>query len=898
MTPERWKQVDQILQDALERPPVERGAFLAESCRGDEELRREVESLLAFHARAESFIESPPAEVAADWLAVKDSRVGEVIGHYRLLRRIGRGGMGEVYLAQDTRLERQVALKLLPPRFAEDPRRIQRFRQEARAISALNHPNIITIYEIGETGEASGGAHFIATEFIEGRTLRDLIRDGRVDPSEALEITIQAAGALSAAHAAGITHRDIKPENIMLRPDGYVKVLDFGLAKLNDRQAAARFDEVETDPGIVLGTVSYMSPEQARGLETDGRSDIFSLGVVLYEMLTARRPFLGETLADVLASLLDRDPLPLAAHDANSPGELQPLIDQMLAKDASRRSQSAGELRRALKLVKKKLPAPEDFTTREYSGESLLMRRLGRARPTDEYKTVVDTPTRGLETSSLSVRFSRFFRSPGRLTLAILAVTAVIVGAILWRHWAPGGSRVDAIAVLPFKPVVAGARDEALEMGLTDTLITRLSSLKNVVVRPIGAVRPYARLDQDPLEAGRALKAQAVLDGSIQKIDNRVRVTARLLRVADGGLIWSRQFVEPWTDIFAVQDAISQRVASDMMAPLTGQERSDLSRNYTSDPAAYKLYLDGRHEWGKRTPDGMRKSVEFFQQAIDKDPRYALAYVGKADAYATLASYRIVAPREAIPIAKDAATQALSIDDRLAEAHATLGKLLTDYYWDWEHSEREFRLAIELKPNYSNAHHWYSTLLAHLGRFDEAVREANRALELDYYSPVTSTQLGAVLYRARRYDQAITVLRKTLELEPNYVTARFYLGLSHLMQGRGDEAISEFQKARASAPGSPEFLAVLGESYGLTGQTEQARQCLKELQEMAKTRYVSSFAYANIYTGLGQMDLVFKWMETAVDERDSTVRGLKTYPLFDYVRRDPRFAALYHRAGF
>jgi serine/threonine-protein kinase len=898
MTPERWRQVDRVLQEALELAPAERAAFLDEACGGDEELRQEVESLISFQERAERFIETPPGEMAADWLAVKESREGQMIGNYHLIRQIGRGGMGEVYLARDTRLERQVALKLLPPRFTEDAHRLQRFRQEARAASSLNHPNIITIHEIGEVATETGAAHFIATEYIEGHTLRDLIQEGGLKLSEALEVAIQAAGALSAAHEAGITHRDIKPENIMLRHDGYVKVLDFGLAKLNESLAASeRFSEVETDPGIVLGTVSYMSPEQARGLDTDGRSDIFSFGVVFYEMLTTRRPFIGETPADVIASLLGQEPQPLATHNSDFPVELQSLIDQTLAKDRSKRFQTARELRRALKAVKKKLASADDFTTRAFSGVSLLGQRSRRAKTAEEYKTTTVEPARAPETSSLTILVSRFFRSPTRLTLTLVTLAVLIAGVMIVRHWRNDAARIDSIAVLPFKPVAADSRDEALEMGLTDTLITRLSNLKSVTVRPVSAVRRYAALDQDPIEAGRALKAQAVLDGSIQKLADRIGVTARLLNVSDGRLIWSRQFVEPWTDIFAVQDAIAQRVAEDLMAPLTGQERSELARNYTSDPVAYKLYLDGRHEWRKRTAEGMRKGINFFDQAIEKDPRYALAYVGKADAYATLASYRLAPPRDVAPLAKEAAAQALNIDDRLAEAHASMGKIMTDYDGDWEQSEKEFRLAIELKPKYSNAHHWYSTLLAHMGKFDEAVREANLAMELDYYSLVTRVQLGNVLYRARRYDQAIPVLQKTLELDPRNVTARFYLGLCYLMQEKPYEAISEFKKARTVLPENPDFIAIVGHSYGRAGRLDEARRCLRELNDVVKHHYVSPFDFVNVYSGLGDLDMAFKWLDKAYEDRDSTIRGLKTDPLFDLLRPDPRFTVLMRRAG-
>src|SRR5262245_15947110 len=717
MTPERCKQVDQLRQDALDRGPAERAAFLAEACGGDDELRREVESLIGFHERAENFIETPPAEVAADWLAVKELRAGQTIGHYQLIRQIGRGGMGEVYLALDARLERQVALKLLPPRFTEDFERVRRFRQEARAVSALNHPNIITIHEIGEAATESGGVHFIATEYIEGRTLREMIGDGGMKAAEALEVAIQAAGALSAAHAAGITHRDIKPENIMLRPDGYVKVLDFGLAKLGvgsgewgigNRESGIRGQVASprsplptphslflTDPGVVAGTVSYMSPEQALGLEIDARSDIFSLGVVLYELITARRPFDGEMVADVIASLIGQEPPPLTRRDRGLPDELQRLVSRMLAKDRSERFQTADELRHALKGLKKELASAEDFSTREFSGLMLLARRIFHVGANKNYKTADFTVRSSRVTSGISLIASSFLRSPMRTPLALAALAALIAGGILARQWLfDRATRVDSIAVLPFKPLLADSRDEALELGLADTLITRLSGLKNVSVRPLSAVRRYTALDQDPVAAGRELKAQAVLEGSIQRVGDKVRVTARLIGVADGGTLWTRQFDERWTDIFAVQDAISQRVADGLMAPLTGEERDELARNYTTDPEAYRLYMEGRYHWGKRTGAGMRKAVESFQQAIGRDHNYALAYVGLADAYATLGSYHLLPSREALPLAKDAATRALSIDQNLAEAHASMGKILTDYYWDWEQAEREYLLAI------------------------------------------------------------------------------------------------------------------------------------------------------------------------------------------------------------
>ena len=920
MTPERWKQVDQLLQDTLDRGPAERAAFLAEACGGDDELRREVESLIGFHERAENFIETPPAEVAADWLAVKELRAGQTIGHYQLIRQIGRGGMGEVYLALDARLERQVALKVLPPHFTEDAERVRRFRQEARAVSALNHPNIITIHEIGEAAMESGSVHFIATEFIEGRTLREMIRDGGMKPTEALEVAIQASSALSAAHAAGITHRDIKPENIMLRPDGYVKVLDFGLAKLGvgngewgvgNRDSGIRGQVAShhsplstshslflTDPGVVPGTVIYMAPEQALGLEIDARSDIFSLGVVLYELITSRRPFVGEAVADVIASLIGQEPPPLTRSDRGLPDELQRLVGRMLAKDRSGRYQTADELRHALKSLKKELATAEDFSTREFSGLSLLARRFIRGGANKDYKTAGFTVGLTRATSGVSLIISRSLRSPMRVTLALAASAALIAGGILGRQWLSDRvTRVDSIAVLPFKPLLVDSRDEALELGLADTLITRLSGLKNMTVRPLSAVRRYNTFDQDPVAAGRELNAQAVLEGSIQKAGDKVRVTARLINVADGRTLWTRQFDERWTDIFAVQDAISQRVADDLVAPLSGEERNELARNYTTDPEAYRLYMEGRYQWGKRTGAGMRKAVESFRQAIGIDSNYALAYVGLADAYATLGSYHLIPSREALPLAKDAATRALSIDQNLAEAHASMGKILTDYYWDLEQAEREFRLAIKLKPNYANSRHWYSSLLASQGRFDEALGEANRALELEYLSPVIGTQVGQVLYRARRYDRAIAALRKTLDLEPNFAAAHYYLGQCHLTRGSRDEATAEFERALEIAPNTPDFIAMIGYTHAVAGRRDQARRRLAELDELALSRHVPPFCYATIYAALGEPELAFKWMEKGHEDRDPRVRALKTDPLFDVLRVDPRFVALMRRAG-
>ncbi|MFL6215197.1 MAG: winged helix-turn-helix domain-containing tetratricopeptide repeat protein [Blastocatellia bacterium] len=484
-----------------------------------------------------------------------------------------------------------------------------------------------------------------------------------------------------------------------------------------------------------------------------------------------------------------------------------------------------------------------------------------------------------------------------RTALGLVVMVGLIAAAgLIWLRPAPTHP-IRSLAVLPFKPLVADTHDDILEMGIADTLITRLNSLKQITVRPISAVRRYTALDQDAVAAGRELEVEAVLEGNIQKASGKIRVSARLVRIADGKPLWTRQFDEPATDIFAVQDAIAQRVASDMMGSLSGGEHDDLAKNYTTDPEAYQLYLVGRYYWNKRSGEGTRKSIDSFQRAIDKDPNYALAYVGLADAYATLGSYQLGPPLEVLPLARNAAERALQIDPNLAEAHATLGKIQTDFEWDWVQAEKEFKLALDLKPNYANAHHWYAVLLSNAARSDEAIGEIKRALELDYLSPATSTQYGIILFRSRRYDEAIAVLQKTLDMEPNFIVARIYLGGCRLMQGRREEALAEFKRGLTVAPDTPGLVAMRGYAYGISHQLDEARRCEQQLKEMeARQVYVAPSNYAALYCGMGDKDAAFKSLEVCLEKR-VTIRGLPTDPLFDPLRNDPRYADLLRRAG-
>ena len=910
MTPERWQQIDRLLNETLERQPPERANFLAQATLGDDELRREVESLLKFHGQSESFIETPPAEIAADWLQKREARTDHAISHYQLVREIGRGGMGVVYLANDTRLNRQVALKLLLEKLTKDANRVRRFQREARAVSALNHPNIITIYEVGQTTE-SGGEHFIAAEFVDGQTLREKCKSGGLALSQALDVLMQTCAALTSAHEAGIIHRDIKPENIMLRPDGIVKVLDFGLAKLIEQ--APRSDKehydarLTTQPGVVMGTASYMSPEQARGMDVDARSDLFSLGVVMYELLTGQAPFTGETTADVLAALLLGEPRPLNKFSPKLPAALQDIINRCLSKSVEERYQSAREISDALKQLKDELEFSARLKGLSAGSDGVLAMTVGAIKDASQQTTFATRAAHNLTTQVSPTHPQKRKTSPNSLLkqftgnrfgkLAAAVVLLALIAALGWWKFKPVGKPINSVAVLPLINQIGDSQFDYLPDGLTETLIDSLSQVQDLTVRPTSMVLAYKGRQIDPRQAGKDLKVDAVIVGEVKRQAERFIVHLELIRTEDGALFWGQKYEGKLDGVLAVQQEISEELTNKLRQQTDDDLRAQTAKRQTQNSEAYKLYTIGRTLWLKRTSDSTLKAIEKFQQAIALDNNYALAYVGLADAYSTMGSYRQKSPREAYPIARQAAEQALKLDGQLAEAHASLGKILTDSDWDWAHAESEFKLAISLKPNYANAHHWYSTLLATEGRFDEAIREVKRAQGLDFLSPATNTHVGNILYRARRYDEAIVSLKEALELEPNFLAARFYLGICYQKQKRFDEALAEYQKGKLLTPNSSEILVLRGSTYAEMGKPEQARQCLAELQEMAKDHYVSSASFAIIHASLGELDQAFEWMEKAFQESAPIIRGLKTDPLFDNLRPDPRFADLMRRVG-
>jgi serine/threonine-protein kinase len=789
--------------------------------------------------------------------------VGTIISHYRILSRLGSGGMGEIYLAEDERLGRKVALKLLPKQFTADEDRVRRFEQEARAASALNHPNILTIYEIGRASLGGGeDAHFIATEYIEGETLRERMKRFLSPLNEAIEIGLQIAQALQAAHAAGIMHRDIKPENVMVRPDGYVKVLDFGLAKLTETTIpmvdteAATIIRAETIPGTVLGTVTHMSPEQARGLRVDARSDIFSLGVILYELIAGIFPFAGPTASDILAAILRVEPPPIGR--AEVPEELNRIVAQSLKKDCEDRYQAIGDLIADLRALRRQVEFERELAERSGSRARMPMTETLN----DQFATSI-----GQAPASISRRV-RVRKS------------------------------IDSLAVLPLLNASTDPNMEYLSDGITESIINSLSQLPRLRVAPRSAVFRYRGLEIDPQRVGRELGVRAVVTGRVMIFGDALVVRTELIDIAQHAQIWGEQYRRRLTDIFTLEEEISQEISEKLRLKLSGEEKKRLTKRYTENNEAYHLYLKGRYYTSKRTGEWIQKGIEHFQQAIDLDPNYALAYVGLADAYGFLASSTGGwAPREAYPKAKAAAERALELDDSLGEAHCSLGFFRLLYDWDFAGAEREFKRAIELSPNYANSHDGYGFYLKATGRHEMAVRACQRAQRLDPLSLFATLSLGWAYYFGRDHERAIEQGRKALDLDPNFGFAHWHLGMNYQQLGRTEDAIIELKLAALLAGGGATFVAHLGHAYARAGQRELAQQVLAELKELSDRRYVSAFFFAIINVGLGEVDEAMDCLERAYEERSGFLPFIGVEPILDPLRGDERFADLMARVG-
>jgi serine/threonine protein kinase/tetratricopeptide (TPR) repeat protein len=774
--------------------------------------------------------------------------ITETISHYRILKKLGAGGMGEVYLAEDERLGRQVALKFLPASYQYDPDRRARFLKEARAASALHSPNIAALYDLGE----HDGAMFIVMEYIEGEPLSRHIERGPIEVRNSISIAMQIAEALDEAHRMGIIHRDIKSSNLMLTERGLLKMLDFGLAKTIGQSPASDSSEYtaplgqQTAAGIVFGTVSYMSPEQALARVVDHRSDLFSFGVVLYEMLSARLPFVGNSSTEIIDNILHQEPTPISRYIADVPPELERIARKCLEKERGRRYQSAREVATDLRNLRRDL----DSGTTSAAGLSTLAPR--------GFTNTGTTP------------------APKR---------------------ARARRAIDSLAILPLVNASQDTDAEYLSDGITESIINNLSQLTKLRVMARSTVFRYKGIEADPKTVGRELNVRAVLTGRVLQRNERLVVKVELVDTADGAHLWGEQYNVEMADIFTVEREISSVISEKLRLKLDSAQKKKLARQHTANTDAYQLYLKGRYYWNRRTPEGIRKGIDYFEEAISSDPNYALAYTGLADAYNILASYSAIAPKDAFPRAKTAATRALELDDKLAEAHASLAFVAFGYDWNWAKAEREFRRAIALNPGYASAHIWYALYLAAMNRPDEAAAEIDRAEALDPLALPIMTNKGWIYYLARRTDEAIEIHQKTLELDSDFLIAHLRLGQAYAAKFMYVEAIGEFEKGLALTPGQPELLATLGHVCASSGARERAEQILDELAALSRSRYVASYLLATLYIGLGDHDRAFAYLEQAYEERYGFLVYLAVSPVFDPLRDDARFQTLIQKVG-
>ena len=798
------------------------------------------------------------------------------ISRYRVGRLIGAGGMGEVYLAEDETLHRKVALKLLPVRYTQDEERVRRFQREARAASALNHPNIITIYEIGHTDSV----HYIATEYIEGETLRDRMNKQRLKIAEVLDVATGVASALAAAHDAGIIHRDIKPENIMLRPDGYVKVLDFGLAKLADPETALK----DSSSGGVMGTLLYISPEQARGLQPDSRSDLYALGAVMYEMITGQAPLRGESFIDIAFAIANEIPKPPSNFVAGMPPELDHIILKLLEKDRDNRYASARQLLGDLTALRREL----EFENKLHSME--LLRHVSAPGFAEQATAHMTFPI----VSRLGVRSA--LRNP-RAVVLIAAVVIAILAAIGYFVFRGGGftDRIDSVAVLPFVNASGDPNSEYLSDGLTDSIMDSLSQLQELQVVAHSTVFMYKGKNTDPLAVGRELHVRGVVTGRLIQRGNTIVVRASLTDVKRGTQVWGHQYDRNLSDVVALQKDLSEEISSQLQPHLTGEEKKLMERRRPESNEAFQLYLKGHYFAAKyNDEESIRKGISYFNQSIERDPTYALAYAGLSWAYFNLSNL-FMPPREAMPRVREAAERALAIDESLPQAHMCIALVLTWYDWDFVRGEKEFRRAIALSPNDADGHKMYGDFLAAMGRFDEAIAEKRRAEQLDPLGVQSSWDVGRTMFYAGRDEEAIEQAKRSLDLDPSFPWVYYLQAQIDYRRGNYKEALSLMQKAMQLGGHKQLLISNWGMINAALGNREEAMRAMNELSHLAT--YTLPLFQARIYAALGDNDNAMKNLEKVYNDRSESAVWLKVDPSMEPLRKDPRFIALIRKVG-
>ncbi len=747
--------------------------------------------------------------------------IGQILSHYRIVEKVGEGGMGVVYRAHDERLGRDVALKVLPAELVTDSAARKRLLGEAQTASALNHPHICTVHEVGE----ARGLAFIVMEYVAGKSLSETIPGQGLPVETAVRYAVQIADALAHAHKRGVIHRDLKSSNVVITPESLVKVLDFGLARklpLKDSEEETSSDLNVDEGRAIAGTLAYLAPEVLRGEPAQQQSDLWALGVVLYEMATGARPFRGESSFALSTAILRDPPAPLPAHISAS---LTAVIQRCLAKEPAGRYQYASEAFAALQAIQ----------------------------------------------SGVAVRHGapRKRRSPGA---------------------------IHSLAVLPFENVAADPGTEYLSDGITESLIDSLAQLPKLRVMARSTVFRFKGQNIDSQTAGRELNVHAVLVGRVSQQGEMLLITAELVDVANGWQLWSEKFNRRRADLFAVQEQIAKEITERLRLRLSGADRKRLTKRYTEDTEAYHLYLKGRYYWNKRTQEDLKTGIDFFKQAIEKDPNFALAHAGLADSYYLLAgtAFAAFSPQEALPRAKAAALKALEIDGGLAEGHASLASILTAE-WKWKEAEKSYKRSIKRNPRYATVRQWYAFYLTAMGRMEEALAEAKCAHELDPLSVIINRDLGLVYYYARQPDQAIAQYRKTLELDPNFALLHQAMGRAFLLKGMHAEALAAMQKAVSLGGESVAMSAALAHAYAVTGEPDRARKILSELLERSRRTYVSPISIAVIYAGLKDNESAFAWLEKGYDEHNIGLFTLKVHPVFDGLRSDPRFQDLLRR---
>jgi eukaryotic-like serine/threonine-protein kinase len=824
------------------------------------------------------------------------------LSHYRIVSKIGEGGMGEVYLAQDTKLDRKVALKVLPAEVASNRDRMERFVREAKSAAALSHPNIAQIFQIGETD----GTHYIAMEFIDGVTLRDKIHRERTELRKLLRYLQHVAEGLAKAHAAGIVHRDLKPDNIMITHDGHAKILDFGLAKLIEQSPVPDSDSSEiatavlphhSTPGTVMGTVGYMSPEQAQGKtkEIDHRSDIFSFGCILFEAATGKKPFQGDSVLKSLHMVAYGPAPPITDSNPSAPAELQRIVRRCLEKDPDERYQGIREVAIELKHLRRELEGGADFDT---TVPSSISKQSDASTNSSSTSTTAAVQTGSIPPATFSAEYvvQRIKRHKVSVAVAVVILIAAVASFSYYFRAGKSESGIHSIAVLPFQNKSTDADTEYLSDGLAESLIFRLSQLPNLKVSPTSSVIRYKGKDTDPAQIAKDLEVEAVMSGRVSQRGDDLTISVELIDARTNKLIWAERYDRKMSDLLATQREIATAIAQKLELKLSGNDAKGITKRYTNSNEAYQLWLKGRYSFAKRTKEGHLQAIGYFRQAINLDPEFALAYARLAETYGSIAFYPYLSPKDAFPEAKAAARQALQIDPTLAEAHTFLAYSLVIYDWNWAEAERSFKRAIELDPNNSAAHFRYGQIyLAPVGRLDEGIDEIKRGLELDPLDINMGGVLAWAYLATGQNDRALEQAKKTYDLEPSHPIGRWQLNQAYINTGKYTDAISLSEQSLQTDPTNQLALREAGVAYAKAGRRDKAEEMIRRFREIQKTQYVPTCRIAAIYGALGEKDKAFEELNKAFEVRDWELFRINVDPYWTPLRDDPRFKDLLKR---